>query len=93
MTTKYEAVFGNVRPVVIERETADSVWIKGRRRAKDSTWQPLFDTEGEAWSHVLEKAQRAVEAAESAVRYEQDNLRKLKAAAAAALARSTEGTK
>jgi hypothetical protein len=69
MPTKYQAMFGDVKPVEIDKETDSSVWIGGRRRTKDSGWRPLFDTEREAWQHCIAESIGNVEAAEKSVAY------------------------
>ena len=86
--TKYEAMFGNVRPVEIERENDKSVWIDGHRRLKDSSWQPLFDTPEQAWDHVVAVREQDVKDAEKILEYRRASLDAAKTHRAKALLKS-----
>ncbi len=90
MTTKYEACFGSVSAVEVERETAESVWIGGRRRAKDSSWRPLFDSAEAAWESLVYDAERSVEAAETNLAHYRQALSAIKAKRDAVLKRRAE---
>lgn len=50
-------------PIEAERETADSVWIKGRRNKKASSYESYFDTFQEARDHCVLNAQNKVDIA------------------------------
>lgn len=67
MTTMYEACFGKVTPVEVERESKKCVWINGVRRERESNWRPLFDTEKEAWRYLIAKYEAAVVVAKNRV--------------------------
>lgn len=43
--------------VEVERESDSSVWIKGRRNNKRSTYENYFDSWDEAKAYLLEKAE------------------------------------
>jgi hypothetical protein len=86
MSTWYEAEFGSVNEVRgIERESADSVWIKGMRRAKKSTWRPLFATAEEAWDWNVAQAQAEVDKERRSLAYREEKLAEVKDARAKAL--------
>ena len=59
-TTKYECwpkfvrSAADIKTVEVERETDGSVWIEGRRRAKDCEHKQLFDS----WDAALSAAVR-----------------------------------
>lgn len=46
-----------IKAVTIDRETEASVWINGRRSAKDSEYGKYHDTWDAAHEHLLEKAE------------------------------------
>ena len=72
--------FGNklIEKVEVERETEVSVWINGRRNAKDSSWYKYFNSWNEAHSFLIEKAESDVEAATNRLRRASANLQKIK---------------
>jgi hypothetical protein len=49
-----------IEPVEVEKETASSVWINGRRNNKRSGYDSYFDTWEEAKAYLLEQAERKV---------------------------------
>ena len=52
-----------IEEIEVERETDSSVWINGRRNAKNSSLHKYCDTWGEAHLFLLEKAERSLESA------------------------------
>ena len=92
MTIKYEACFREVKAVEVERETDASVWIDGRRKSKDSTWRPLFDTPAQAWDWIIEREMAEVESAERSLKYRKEQLDDAIAARAEALTVPSEDT-
>jgi hypothetical protein len=72
MKTKFKARVGRyldstITPVEIERETDKSVWVNGNRNAKQSDWATYFDTWEEAYSALLEAADKKVVSARLAL--------------------------
>jgi hypothetical protein len=61
MITKYKATkctWGKmIEPVQVEKETASSVWINGRRNAKRTSYENYFDTWEEAKEFLTEYAE------------------------------------
>lgn len=49
--------------IEVDRETESSVWIGGRRRAKQSVWDCYFDTFDEAKAFLTAKAEARLTAA------------------------------
>lgn len=72
---KWEAKFGNVTEVEVERETAACAWIEGRRRKKDEGWRPLFDSAADAWAHIREEAEGEVAERRKNLEYAEAQLR------------------
>ena len=58
----------------VERETANSVWIKGRRNAKQSEYARYYDSWGEAHEALLQHGQRIVESLLDRLRREEGAL-------------------
>lgn len=61
MIVKYRTSgFGKnpIEKIEVERETDSSVWIKGRRSVKDSSWLKYFDSWEDAHSFLLQKAEK-----------------------------------
>jgi len=52
-----------IEPVEVERETASSVWINGRRNAKITDWRCYHDTWGEAKAYLLKLAESKLNSA------------------------------
>ena len=77
--TKYKATTGSypsVVVVVIDRESDSSVWIKGRRLAKLSSYESYFDTFQEAKSHLIAYATDEVNKAKARLDYRNEILSK-----------------
>ena len=60
MITKYRTWFGTIQKIDVEKETSSSVWIGGRRRAKEGQSERFYDTWLEAWDYLLEEANKDV---------------------------------
>lgn len=72
---KYKVIPSHLRPeitaVECERETASSVFINGRRKAKRSTYENYYDTWDEAYSALIAAANYKAEYARAQLdRYE-----------------------
>lgn len=50
-----------IEPIEIEKSTASSVWINGRRNAKRTEYHNYFDTWADAHTYLLKKAEQSVE--------------------------------
>ena len=61
MASRY--VGAEIGPVDVDRETESSVWVNGRRRAKNGDYVSYFDTWEEARNHLLSKVQVKIDAA------------------------------
>ena len=64
---KYKARVSNrwgceakIDEVDVEKETAQSVWIDGRRRAKVSDYETYFDTWGNAHSALMNRQKKQI---------------------------------
>jgi len=79
VTTFYETgSYGQfVDAVEVERFTDSSVWIRGRRRSRASTWKNYFETRQLAWDYLIGKAQAKLDGAEARVRTAQIDLKKI----------------
>jgi len=66
---KYKAdKWGNDLEVVeIEKETDNSVWVKGRRNAKSNSYEAYFDTIQQAKEWVISIADRDILSAENSL--------------------------
>ena len=49
MTSKHKV---GIEEVAVERETGQSVWVKGNRAAKHSDWHQYHDTYEQAFNHL-----------------------------------------
>lgn len=56
-----------IEAVVVERHTESSVWIKGRKRAQQSTYDNYFPTWGAAHAMLMADAKEHVESCRSAL--------------------------
>ena len=52
-----------IEEIDVERETDSSVWINGRRSAKNSSWHKYWDSWEEAHAFLLEKAEKSLQSA------------------------------
>ena len=71
---------GLVEPVEVDRANAKSVWIKGRRRTRLSSYTAYFPTAREAWEYLREKEQREVEFAKDKLQRHRSKLGQIEAA-------------
>jgi hypothetical protein len=81
MTTWYEASDwwdSTIKEVEIDRETASSVFIKGRRTAKKSEYAAYFSTWEGAHAYLLGKAEMKVESARVTLQQAHDKLGNVK---------------
>lgn len=66
MTTWYKTSFGSwnrdhkITAIEVERHTDSSVFIRGRRRDRESTWAGFFPTWGEAHAYLLANSARCL---------------------------------
>jgi len=80
---KYRTYFNSIDVIEIEKESESSVWIDGRRRSKDSSWQQYFDNFQEAKNYLIdEKIKEIDRIAErlNSVRIELNKIEKLEEA-------------
>lgn len=78
---KYEAGgYGKekITPVEVERETANCVYIEGRRCAKVGSYLSYFDSWQEAKDHLLSIKQSKVDSARRSLQYALDELGNIK---------------
>lgn len=78
---KYKAYFGyntDIEAVECDRETENSVWIKGSRRAKISEHETFHDTFEQAKDFLILRATRQLESARSTLQRAQDKLGNIK---------------
>lgn len=78
---KYKAYFGfrsGIEVIECDRENENSVWIKGRRRAKIGEYETFHDTFDEAKEHLILRATRELESARSFLQRAQDKLGNIK---------------
>ncbi len=68
----------SIKVVEVERETETSVWINGRRNSKRTQYDNFFDTWGEAFHYLLERAETKLCVAQGRLNWAQDDLRKVK---------------
>ncbi len=52
-----------VEAVEVERSSENSIWVNGRRRARMSSYEKYWDTEKEAWDHLVKEAAYRLESA------------------------------
>ena len=62
-----------IEVVKIERETEQSVWIKGRRNAKRTEYDCYFDTWDEAKAYLLKQAEAQLASARSRLEHAREN--------------------
>lgn len=63
---KFRAIAGyrvEIKNVEVEKETASSIWINGRRNAKRSDYHNYFDTFQEAKDFCIAESQKRVDGA------------------------------
>lgn len=60
MIVKYKTRWDKIEPVEVERETANCVWVKGRRAAKASSWDSYYDSWAEAHARLVVEQEEAV---------------------------------
>lgn len=78
---KYKAqgyIFARIDEVNVERETASSVWIGGRRYLKISGYESFFDTWEEAHIYLVGEAQNKVDLARRVLDKKCSELEKLR---------------
>ena len=75
---KAEIWHNQIYEVEVERETENSVWINGRRSAKQTSDACYFDTWEEARDYKLSNAQDEVERARSALERAKSKLGNIK---------------
>lgn len=75
---KAEIWHNEIDEVEVERETESSVWINGRRHAKQTSCACYFDTWDEALDYKLSKSQDEVERARSALERAKSKLGNIK---------------
>lgn len=78
---KYKAYFGygaDIEAVECDRETENSVWIKGNRRAKVGERETFHDTFEQAKDFLILRATRELESARSSLKRAQDKLGNIK---------------
>lgn len=63
MSSWWMVWFGKIEPVQVERSTAHSVWVDGRKNARLTDWKSYFPTWAEAHAWLLEKAERRLNSA------------------------------
>jgi len=76
---KYEtANYGiAIREIIIEKETDQSVWVKGDRKLKETNHGIIADTAEQAKNYLIQKALDAVETAKRQVEYREEELQKV----------------
>lgn len=63
MITKYVTSYdARINHIEVESETEKSVWIKGRRRSKESGYERFHDTWEKAHAFLLDRETKNVEA-------------------------------
>lgn len=68
--TKYQTTgICRINTIQVERESAQSVWIGGRKHAKRSEYWSYFGSFEEAKDHLLEQAEGRVNHAKVALEY------------------------
>lgn len=78
---KYKAYFGysvSLEEVECDRETENSVWINGGRRAKIGERETFHDTFEQAKEMLIMRASRELESARSTLQRAQDKLGNIK---------------
>jgi len=61
VTTTWSTVRAEIKEVEVEKETGASVWIGGRRLAKNTSYEQYHDTWERAHAHLMSKAKYRVE--------------------------------
>jgi hypothetical protein len=61
MVIKYKTRWDEITPVECERETESCVYIKGRRYAKESSWENYHDSWADAHAFLVDNAQGNVD--------------------------------
>lgn len=76
---KFRLWIGQIEEVEVERETDNSVWIKGRRYAKKADGYGFFDSYDEAWTYLYEHHERECNMARKTLDYRLERLEEIKA--------------
>jgi hypothetical protein len=69
----------DIEAVEIERETASSIWINGRRVRKDSCYDRFFDSWELAHDHLLKRCESQIENLKGQLARWKTELKKIKA--------------
>ena len=86
--------YGNkIEPVSVERSTASSVWIGGRRNARDSEWDSYFPSWTEAHSYLLQRAEVNLDRVRRSLQVAQSELGHVKGMKPPAIANATQQRK
>ena len=62
----------------IEKETEKSYWVKGRKRAKHTNSEKMFETYAEAKDFIINQQLKRIEAVKSQLTYLENELEKIK---------------
>lgn len=73
-----------IESVDVERETDQSVWVNGRRSAKETRYECYFDTWEAAHNHLVVNAISSMESAERRLDSAKDHLAEIQALTPAA---------
>ena len=68
----------SIEKVEIEKETEKSYWIDGRRMAKHTRYEKLFETYAEAKDFILNEQLLKIESVKSRLAYLENDLAKIK---------------
>jgi hypothetical protein len=69
MTKIYVTDWGEMTVVEIERETNNSVWVKGRKCAKETSWAAYLDNKEDAKLWAISKVDGVVNQKRAALEY------------------------
>lgn len=67
-----------ISAIDVERETDQSVWINGRRQAKASNYEAIYDSWTEARDALLHKAEHSLQSRQAQLQRAQDELEHIK---------------
>lgn len=71
----YTASWTGIKKIEIERESDNSIWIKGRRSNKLSSWgSGYFPTYNEARQYLISEQQKKIDSAKSTLIYQEENM-------------------
>lgn len=65
-STQY-GVAAKIEEIEIEKETDSSVWVRGRRLGKNTSWDTYHDTWEAAHAHLMAEAEKHVQSARLAL--------------------------